>query len=234
MPLSLCRAWRARHRPNPRAPMRGPPARSLTRRSKTCGPRDGIITSLAASSRALRSTVPSATGRARAATSTRRRRSPSRGRCGFSFVTLRLSARGSLWRSEKPSRRSLASSRQVRRHPLPRCGRGRAAPSGSARRTRRGPQAHRRMRLPSPRRGTRRARRGRRRRPPLRRPAAARLRPAAAAASTVVVDPAKVVRLALRDAGSIADLLITIERCARAGCFWLESRFGLNEAASAA
>jgi hypothetical protein len=29
-----------------------------------------------------------------------------------------------------------------------------------------------------------------------------------------VVDPAEVVRMALRDAGSIADLLITIERCA--------------------
>jgi chaperonin GroEL (HSP60 family) len=35
-----------------------------------------------------------------------------------------------------------------------------------------------------------------------------------AAASTVVVDPAKVVRTALLDAASVADLLITIERCA--------------------
>ena len=66
---------------------------------------------------------------------------------------------------------------------LPDRRRGGGAQGGSAEGARRRAQAHRRMRLPSPRRGTRRARRGRRRRPPLRRPAAPRLRRGAAIAS---------------------------------------------------
>ena len=95
-----------------------------TRPSKACAPRAETTMFLAASSPAPPSAAPSAIGTARRATSTKRRRSPSRGRCGFISAKLRSNARGSRWRASRPSRRSTASSSRARRRPLCRRRRG--------------------------------------------------------------------------------------------------------------
>ena len=128
------------------------------------------------SSPAPPSAAPSASGRARRATSTKQKRSPSRRRCGSISAIARSSARG----SHGAPRRLRAAQRLCRAEPAAaglarsrRCG---GAQGGGAEATRCRPQTQRGMRLPSPRRRTCRTRRRHRRRPPLRRPAASRLR----------------------------------------------------------
>jgi hypothetical protein len=90
--------------------------------------------------------------------------------CDCALEGARLALARGLRAAQRPRRAEPTTTRSARRH------RGGCAQRGSAEGARRRAQAHRRMRLPSSRRGVGRARRRRRRRPPLRRPAASRLR----------------------------------------------------------